>query len=118
MQIIRVLIPICVILAVTIPHAGCGEAPAPPDPLAERFRDYYAGEMIQREISRLGGEDEAALEHRLDSLRTRFGFTSEEADSLLNSFRDPLPRWEAFLNDVLKKIEEQDPDSTGGSRTP
>jgi len=87
---------------------GCAEPARPPDPVLERFKDYYTAECVQREISRLEGETPERLAARLDSVRSRFGFSSGERDSLLGAARDSLPRWEEFLNDVLQRLERRE----------
>jgi len=95
-------------LIFTLQFSGCGDPAPRPDPVEERFKEYYAGETIQREISRLGDENLDTLESRLESIRTRFGFSAAETDSLLGAVRESLPRWEAFLNDVLGRIEKRE----------
>jgi len=98
--------------------SGCGEPSPPSNPVEEKFKDFYAAEMVEREISRLKAEDQARLEKRLDSLRIVFGFSAAETDSLLTAMRDTLPRWEAFLDDVLKRVGERERRLTPDDRPP
>ncbi len=100
--VLTTLIPLLILIE------GCGEPTRPPDPVLERFKDYYTAECVQREISRLEGEAPERLTARLDSVRTRFGFSPAERDSLLGAVRDSLPRWEEFLNDVLQRLERRE----------
>jgi len=96
------------ILLITPRISGCGDGVPPTDPTVERFKDYYADELVQREISRLMDEEQAVLDHRLDSLRRKFSFSGTETDSLFSAMRDSLPLWESFLNDVLERIEARE----------
>lgn len=95
------------LLLICLP-AGCRKSDTTPDPAAEKFQEYYAGELVEREISRLENEPPSRLDSRLDSLRGLYGFSRAQTDSLLGIVRDSLPLWEAFLNDVLEKIERRE----------
>ena len=85
--------------------AGCGGKQDPPGGSPERFTSYYAEEMFLTERSRLTGGDSLTLEAQLDSLRSSFTLTATARDSFLAYYRDSLPRWERFLEDVADRLE-------------
>jgi hypothetical protein len=97
---------------------GCGRSSVPPAADLEKFKDYYADEVYLTERTRLEGGDTTILNPRLDSLRSRFSISTGKRDTLLGYLQDSLPRWEAFLTDVLQRLEERSgaPDSTGTGR--
>lgn len=102
------------ILGILLLAPGCGDAPpAPPDDLG-RFTRYYAGEMFVVERNRIGGGDDGALSGGLDSLRRAHGITRGRRDTLLAYLKDSLPRWEAFLKDVLEELEAKGTGSSEG----
>jgi hypothetical protein len=110
--------PAMAILLITLLLTGCGTPNQSPDPAPEPFRGYYAGELVEREISRLENEPQSVLDSRLDSLRHLYGFSRVETDSLLREVRATRPRWEAFLNDVLERIERREDTLNGNGNNP
>lgn len=100
-------LPLFMIWAVLSAGPGCVVHPVPPPAGAEKFKDYYAGEVFIIEQTRLEGADSVVLRHRLDSLRSRFAISSAGRDTLLRYYQDSLPRWESFLTEVLHRLEER-----------
>lgn len=100
------LISLCMgLLLVTGP--GCGPDPPAADPPPAGFAEYYAGEIFLVEKGKLQDGDSTSLGARLDSLRRRHGLTVQKRDSLLAYCQASLPRWEAFLGEVLANLESR-----------
>jgi hypothetical protein len=86
---------------------GCGSDPPAAGPPPAGFAEYYAGEMFLAEKTKLQRGDSTTLAARLDSLRRRHGLTIRERDSLLSYCQASIPRWEAFLEEVLANLESR-----------
>ena len=106
----RRALPIALFLLALIP-GGCGGDTPPASGPGERFIDYYAKEVVLTEKTRLENGDSTLLRARLDSLGESYGMTRSERDSIIGWCRDSLPRWEAFLREVMARL-----DSTAGRR--
>lgn len=91
--------------ALLLAATGCGGDPALQEPPPPSFADYYAGEIFVIEKTRLEMGDSTTLAARLDSLRRRHGLTEARRDSLLAYCRSSLPGWEAFLREVLARLD-------------
>jgi len=96
------------VLAFLAAYPGCDVNPAPPPAGAEKFKDYYAGEVFIIEQTRLERADSLVLHDRLDSLRSRFAISPAGRDSMLRYYQDSLPRWESFLTEILHRLEERE----------
>ncbi len=101
-------IPALPFILITYVFTGCGSPVQPPKPAPESFVDYYAGELVAREMARLQNEPQTVLDSRLDSLRNLYGLSRAQTDSLLEEVRSTITGWEAFLNDVLERIERRE----------
>jgi hypothetical protein len=95
--------------------SGCDGDRTRGDAPPASFAGYYAGEIFLVEKTRIEMGDSALLDRRLDSLRLEYGLTRETRDSLIAYCRDSLPRWEAFLKDVLARLEKREKEARGTS---
>lgn len=107
--------------ALLVSVSGCGGEPPPGDPPPASFADYYAGELFLRERTRLQEGGDSLAGARIDSLRQSYGITERGRDSLLAYCQASLPRWEAFLGDVLARLDAREkaarsPGSGGASK--
>jgi hypothetical protein len=105
------------LLAVCLALAGCGGGKGtPPADALDRFPEYYAEELFLTERARLMEADSGMLRRQLDSLGAAYAITGGARDSILGYYRDSLPRWESFLADVARRLDERGVgDDTGRS---
>lgn len=109
------------ILALSLLFPACQEAEPPPRHDRRAFVTYYAGEIVLAERARLEGLDSAGAAAARSRLLARHNLTAGSRDTLVAWYRDSLPRWEAFLTEVLRELDERAPRSpsdTGGGIRP